>query len=289
MDLDEDDSPLVSTGWLAARSSDPDVRILDARWYMDGRRGSDVYAQGHVPGAIHVDVDRDLAARNPQGVGGRHPLPSVSGFADTLARLGIGPDTTVVAYDDDGGSRAARVWWMLRYYGHGRGKVLDGGIQAWVAEGRPLRSGVERAPRVAAMELVAMPRLRVEKEQMKQIVDERSAVVLDARARSRYEGREEPVDPRRGHIPGALSAPYAENLEGPGGRFKTPAELRERFQSMGIFAGKHVVVYCGSGVTACHDLLALKLAGFPDAQLFEGSWSEWSADRTLPAAEGSEP
>jgi thiosulfate/3-mercaptopyruvate sulfurtransferase len=206
-----------------------------------------------------------------------------------MSRAGVGPETHVVAYDDTGGSTAARLWWLLRHFGHPRVSVLDGGIARWVAEGRPLSTDVP-AVRPATFVARPAPEGTVDKEAVRRLARDPGAVVFDARAPERYEGRSEPVDPRAGHIPGAVSAPFAANLrEEEGARFKSPEELGARYAALGATPGRRVVVYCGSGVTACHDLLALHLAGVPDALLYPGSWSDWSADPELPAATGPEP
>jgi thiosulfate/3-mercaptopyruvate sulfurtransferase len=276
-------SPLVSADWLAAHLDDPAVRIADVRWYLGGKRGADEYARGHVPGAVFVDLDRDLAA--PVGPG-RHPLPSAEGFARFLAGLGVEAHTTVVAYDDAGGAIAARLWWLLRYFGHGGGRVLDGGLPAWLAGGRALST---EAPRLAPAPLLTLSEGHagvVDKSAVDRLRRTPGALLLDARARERFEGRSEPVDARPGHIPGARSAPFADNLVAPGGALLPPAALAERFRALGAFEATPLVCYCGSGVTACHNLLALSLAGRDDALLYEGSWSDWARDDTLPAETG---
>jgi thiosulfate/3-mercaptopyruvate sulfurtransferase len=253
-----------------------------------GKQGRQEYERGHIPGAVFIDLDTELAG--PPGSGpGRHPLPSPEQFAVAMARAGIGDETYVVAYDDSGGSIAARLWWLLRYFGHPQVSVLDGGITAWVAEGRPVTTEV---PAVAPARFTPRPQPGwvVTKEVVKRLLGDPSAVLLDARAPERYEGRVEPVDPRAGHIPGARSAPFAGNLtEGPVPRFRPPAELRARYEALGVPHAQTVVAYCGSGVTACHDLLALHVAGLPDGLLYEGSWSDWSADPSLPAATRPDP
>jgi thiosulfate/3-mercaptopyruvate sulfurtransferase len=207
-------------------------------------------------------------------------------FAEAMARAGVGPETFVVAYDDTGGSTAARLWWLLRYFGHERAAVLDGGLAKWRAEGQPLETETPAVPRA---QFTPRPQRGwvVDKEAVRRLVGDQGAVVLDARAAERYEGRLEPVDARPGHIPGARSAPFVDNLNAEGApAFKPPAALRQRFEALGVAPGKTVVAYCGSGVTACHSLLALHLAGYPDALLYEGSWSDWSRDLALPAATG---
>jgi thiosulfate/3-mercaptopyruvate sulfurtransferase len=253
-----------------------DVRVVDVRWKLgDPSAGANAYAAGHVPGAIFADVERDLASE--AGERGRHPLPSAEAFAATAARLGIGDGTRVVAYDDMGGATAARLWFLLRYFGHETGAVLDGGIQAFVAAGNALDVVTPSYPR---------PEPPFRPEPRPEMVLDKSGVVawlarpgtrlLDARAPERYRGEVEPIDPRAGHIPGAVNAPFAGNLTE--GRFLPPEALRARYAALGAEAagGAETAVYCGSGVTACHDLLALALAGNEAARLYAGSWSEWA-------------
>jgi thiosulfate/3-mercaptopyruvate sulfurtransferase len=280
-------TPLVSTQWLAEHLDDPAVRIADVRWYLPhlGRRGADEYRAGHIPGAVFVDLDTELAGPAAHGPG-RHPIPNATVFGAAMSRVGIGSLTHVVAYDDAGGSIAARLWWLLRYYGHDRVSVLDGGITRWTAEGRPLQSDTtSHSPAT----FTPCPRQGwvADTEMVLSLSRDPQAVLLDARAAERYEGKVEPIDARPGHIPGARSAPFASNLdEGHPPEFKSPAELRARYEKLGVAPGKTLVAYCGSGVTACHTLLALTLAGYPDALLYEGSWSAWSRDTNLPAATG---
>ena len=279
-------SNVVTTDWLAAHLHEPDLRVVDVRWYMDpSRRGRDAHLAGHIPGASFLDMDEDLSAPGG-GRGrpvGRHPWPGPEQVARVMSRAGIGADTRVLAYDDQAGAIAARLWYLLRAYGHDAVAVLDGGIAKWTAEGRPLEAGpLASAPAPAVF--AARPREGwvLDKAEM----GRRPGLVLDARAAERYRGETEPVDPRAGHIPGARNAPFAGNLtSGPVPVFRPPAELRARYADLG--ADREVpVVYCGSGVTACHDLLALELAGL-GGRLYPGSWSEWSADPSLPVATGA--
>jgi thiosulfate/3-mercaptopyruvate sulfurtransferase len=206
----------------------------------------------------------------------------------TLSRLGARADSLVVAYDDAGGAVAARLWWLLGYFGHGGGRVLDGGLQAWVAAGQPLETAVRARPPAPPLPLVPRPERVVDKRRVAELARSAAAVVLDARSRERFEGIVEPVDARPGHVPGAVSAPFSENLVAPGGVFCDPAELAARYAALGATEAETVVAYCGSGVTACHDLLALELAGRSDALLYEGSWGDWARDPSLPAALGKE-
>jgi thiosulfate/3-mercaptopyruvate sulfurtransferase len=290
--------PLVSTEWLAAALAlvaagerrargERDLRVVDVRWYLDpSRRGRDAYRAGHIPGAVFLDVEEDLSA--PGGgrglPAGRHPWPDEAQVARVMGHAGIGPDTRVVAYDDASGSIAARLWYLLRAFGHDEVAVLDGGIAKWLAEGRPLATDVPvfEPARFAAR---ARPGWVVAKPEM--VREHGSRLVLDARAGERYRGEKEPVDPRAGHIPGARNAPWADNVtQDAVPVFRSPAELRARYEALGA-AEREPVVYCGSGVTACHDLLALHVAGLR-GRLYAGSWSEWSSDPTLPAARGEE-
>jgi thiosulfate/3-mercaptopyruvate sulfurtransferase len=276
----------VSVPWLAAHLDDPGVVVCDVRWYLQGPRGADAYAAGHLPRATFVDLDTELSSPKGPGRPGRHPLPSAAQLSALLARLGAGKDTVLVAYDDAGGGIAARLWWLLRYFGHGGGRVLDGGLQAWTAAGHPLETAVRARRPAPPLALAPRPELVVDRARVAELASSPSAVVLDARAAERFEGKVETVDARPGHVPGARNAPFAENLVAPGGRFRTSEELRGRYASLGATSARTVVAYCGSGITACHDLLALSLIGRDDALLYEGSWSDWAADASLPAALG---
>jgi thiosulfate/3-mercaptopyruvate sulfurtransferase len=276
---------LVTTDWLARHLGDPALRIVDVRWYLDpARKGRDAYAAGHIPGAIFLDVDADLSA--PGGgrgrLVGRHPWPSADQVSRVMGAAGIGPGTHVVAYDDQAGAVAARLWYLLRAHGHDDVAVLDGGIVKWTAERRPV--SVETPPVAAArFEARLRPGFVLTKADM--LGRDAARPVLDARAPDRYRGESEPVDPRAGHIPGARSAPFAGNLTaGPQPVLLAPPDLRKRYAELGAEAAAPIV-YCGSGVTACHDLLALKLAGL-EGSLYAGSWSEWSSDPSLPIETG---
>lgn len=279
--------PLVSTDWLAQHLHDPDLRVVDVRWYLDpSRRGAEAYRQAHVPGAAFLDIDLDLSA--PGGgrgrPAGRHPWPPPEQVARVMGGAGIGAGVRVIAYDDQAGATAARLWYLLRAHGHDAVAVLDGGLTKWMAEGRPLTTEVP-VPAAARFEARLQPGSVLGKAE----VASRPAgsLLLDARAAERYRGETEPIDPRAGHIPGARNAPYAGNLTG--GRapvFRPPSELRARYAALGAEQAEPIV-YCGSGVTACHDLLALHVAGL-GGRLYAGSWSEWSADPKLPVSTGSD-
>lgn len=270
--------PLVSGAWLRERLADPDLRVIDFRWYQDGRSGRDAYLAGHVPGAVFVDLEGEVTGPRP-GLG-RHPLPEREAFERAMRAAGVRRDSRVVVYDDQAGLSAGRLWWMLRYFGHPEVAVLDGGLGAWPGD---LASGevhVEPGDFVAG---APRPGWRVDFEDVRRLPD--ATVLLDARSAERYRGEPHPLDARRGHIPGARSAPWDANL-GPDGRFKPPDELRRRFQELGVQRGEDVVAYCGSGVSACHDLIALELAGLPGARLYPGSWSDWTAREGTPAETG---
>jgi len=268
--------PIVDAGDLGRL----DAALCDVRWYLDGRSGREAYEAGHLPGAVFVDLDRDLTAP-PSTTQGRHPLPTAEAFAAALGALGVGPDDAVVAYDDSGGMSAGRLVWMLRVLGQ-PAALLDGGIGAWDG---PLEAGSATRPPVecpvrpwpdgafAGIEEVAAAAA--------------GGIVLDARAPERYRGEVEPVDPRAGHVPGARNAPFAANL-GDGGRFRSPDDLRAHYEELGVGEAAGVVAYCGSGVSACHDLLAMEHAGLGRGRLYVGSWSQWSATGR-PAATGGEP
>lgn len=277
---------LVSTDWLARHLEDPRVLIVDTRWYLQGRRGIDEYRAGHIPGAAFLDIDTDLSDAPGPGRPGRHPLPPPARFAGALARIGATADSLVVGYDDEGGAVAGRLWWLLEYFGHPIGRVLDGGLTAWKAEGRPLETTIRARPPAPPLAIEPHPERVVDKRRLVELLRKPGTLVLDGRPPERYRGEVETIDARPGHIPGAKNAPVAGNLVGPNGRFLPPAALAERFGALGANEATTIVCHCGSGVKACHNILALTLAGRPDALLYEGSWSEWAADPDLPAERG---
>ncbi|MEV0868621.1 sulfurtransferase [Brachybacterium paraconglomeratum] len=257
--------------------------LLDVRWALDGSKGEHDHLAGHLPGAVYVDLGTELAApARPEA--GRHPLPDPADFAATLRRLGVTEDSRIVAYDDTDGGPAARLVWMLRALGH-EASVLGGGLHAWNG---PLESGPV-TPEPGDVPVRDWPADRIASaDEVAQLAASGEAVVIDARAPERYRGEVEPIDPRAGHVPGAVNLPYAGNLDAER-RFLPPEELRERFEAAGVTADGETVVYCGSGVTATHDLLALEAAGFPRVRLFPGSWSQWSTDPERPVAVGPNP
>lgn len=276
--------PLVSTEKLASllAETDPPV-VLDVRWRLRGVPGAQSYLEGHLPGAVFLDVDTDLAAA--PGDGGRHPLPDPERLQEVLRAAGVRAGHPVVAYDDGDGSIAARAWWLLRWAGHRQAAVLDGGFAAWASEGRPV---TDEVPDPAAGDVEVRPgQLSVlDTEQAAAVA--REGVLLDARAHPRYTGESEPVDPRAGHIPGALNAPFSEHI-GDDGRWRGPDELARRFAALGVRDGVPAGAYCGSGVTASSVVLASEVAGFATFALYPGSWSQWARDPRRPAATGEEP
>jgi thiosulfate/3-mercaptopyruvate sulfurtransferase len=266
--------PVVDVTWWRERRDQ--VVLADVRWYLDGRSGLAAYGAGHLPGAVFVDLDRWLAA-DASPAAGRHPLPDPTVFAEGMASLGIGDNDVVVAYDDAGGVIAARMVWLLRATGH-QAALLDGGLGGY--DGPREVADSDRPP--AAFTARAWPSYLL--ADIEDAADP-SNVVLDARDADRYRGELEPVDPRAGHIPGAASLPCRENLDADG-RFLRVDELRRRFTDVGADAGVPVVSYCGSGVTACHNLLALEYAGLGPGRLYPGSWSQYSAtDRPVATTE----
>jgi len=265
--------------------SAPRLVLLDVRWRLGGPSPAELYASGHLPGAVSVDLDRDLAAPVGDGRRGRHPLPEPGALQEALRRWGIDEESSVVAYDDADGSSAARAWWLLRWAGLRDVRVLDGGIAAWTAAGLPLTADMPAPePTNVVVRPGAMPVL--DATGVAELVA-RGGVLLDARVEPRYRGEVEPVDPVAGHIPGARSAPTSGNVDA-SGRFLSPKQLRERFAGLGVEPGQAVAAYCGSGVTAAQEVLALHLAGLP-AALYAGSWSEWVADPSRPIETGPDP
>ncbi|CAM5607553.1 sulfurtransferase [Streptomyces avidinii] len=273
-------SPLLSAADLKTELAGPRPPVLlDVRWQLGGPDQRPAYEAGHLPGAVYVDLDAELAG--PAGAGGRHPLPDPEEFGAVMRRAGVSAGAPVVVYDGGQGWAAARAWWLLRWTGHPEVRVLDGGLAAWTAGGGPVSAGDEAAregdfkPNPGAIGLL-------DAEGAAALA--RSGVLLDARAGERYRGEVEPIDRVGGHIPGAVSAPTTENV-GPDGLFLAPGVLRERFAGLGAGGSARVGVYCGSGVSGAHEVLALSVAGIP-AALYAGSWSEWSADPARPVATG---
>jgi thiosulfate/3-mercaptopyruvate sulfurtransferase len=275
--------PIVDAAWLAAHLNDPELVVADVRWALGAPdKGRTLYEEGHIPGAIFVDLDEHLAGA--PGKRGRHPLPASGAFAAAMSGLGIGDDNVVIAYDDASGSVAARLWWMLDVLGH-RAAVLEGGLAAWNGELDtyvPERDAVIFSEKPWPAEAVA------DADAVAEAI-ERGIPVIDARAAERFRGDEEPVDPRAGHIPGAVNVPWSGNVDADR-RLLPAGQLLDRFAAAGIDPeggdDERPIVYCGSGVTACHDVLAIRAAGLGPVRLYAGSWSEWSSDPDRPVATG---
>lgn len=269
--------PLVSTAWLGDHLGDPSVRVIDVRWYLDPERnGRAAYAAGHIPGALFLDIDEDLAAPGGKrgGALGRHPWPEATQVERVMSAVGIDASMTVVAYDDQSGAIAARLWYVLRSYGHDAVAVLDGGIVKWVAEAREVSSS---APIVAPRPFGARRDSYAVVTKHEVVARGNETLLIDARAPERYRGESEPIDPVAGHIPGAVNVPYASNLTSdPVPVMKPREELRAIYSRVGADA-RPTIAYCGSGITSCHTLLALAAAGL-SGRLYAGSWSEWSSD-----------
>jgi thiosulfate/3-mercaptopyruvate sulfurtransferase len=259
--------------------------VLDVRWRLAGPSAREDYGKGHLPGAVFLDLDTDLAAA--PGPAGRHPLPDPGALQATLRAVGVRAGDRVIAYDDRDGSVAARAWWLLRWAGHDDVAVLDGGYAGWTEEGRPVTTEVpDPVPGDIVVTPGGMPVLGADDAAA---LAEGTGLLLDARAPERYRGDVEPVDPRAGHVPGARNAPFAQHV-GPDGRWRTPGELAARFRDLGVSPDVPVGVYCGSGVTASSVVLAIEVSGVLDgpAALYAGSWSNWSADPARPVATGDE-
>lgn len=276
-------SPLITVEDLA--DDRPSQTLLDVRWQLTTGSQPNLYASGHIPGAVFVDLERDLAA--PPGEGGRHPLPAAEDFERAMRAAGVTDGTPVVVYDDADGLPAARAWWLLRYFGHEQVALLDGGLAAWLAAGRPLAEGDETPEHRGDFE--ARPGGMPVLDATQAAALAATGVLIDARAPERYRGETEPMDPVAGHIPGARNWPLARNLDS-GGLFLAPAELAEQLAEVtAARGGSEVGAYCGSGITAAHTVLALELAGVAGAALYPGSWSEWVTDPSRPVATGDEP
>ncbi|MEU3691899.1 sulfurtransferase [Streptomyces narbonensis] len=272
--------PIISASELLSESAGarPPV-LLDVRWTLGGPPGRPAYEAGHLPGAVYVDLDTELAG--PPGSGGRHPLPDVAAFGAAMRRAGVSAGRPVVVYDGGLGWGAARAWWLLRWTGHPDVRVLDGGLAAWtgeLSEKTPDPEPGDFRPEPGALGLLDADGAAALA---------RAGLLLDARAAERYRGDVEPIDRVGGHIPGAVSAPTTENVDADG-RFLGAAALRDRFTALGAAEGSPVAVYCGSGVSGAHQVLALEIAGIP-AALYAGSWSEWSGDPARPVATGPDP
>lgn len=280
------DAPTL-IAYLGTHLGARELVLVDCRFQLnDPAWGAADYERAHIPGAVYAHLDRDLSG-DKTGSNGRHPLPTPAALAATLGRLGISRSSQVVAYDQDNGMYASRLWWLLRWLGHDQVAVLDGGFAAWLAGGGGVESGyVQPSPQsfVAAEQAGMVASLA---DVVSVVAEGGPPRLLDARAAERFRGDIEPIDARAGHIPGAINHCFKDNLAADG-RFLQPLVLRTRLQAaLADRAPADVIAYCGSGVTACHNLLALEHAGLPGGRLYPGSWSEWSADETRPIATGS--
>ena len=274
------DGLLVTAPALATELADePRPVVLDVRWRLGGPPGLGSYREGHLPGAVFTDLDRDLSG--PPGPGGRHPLPDAAAFQEAMRAAGVSQSSRVVVYDDGDGTAAARCWWLLRYFGHRDVRVLDGGYRAWLGAGFAVTMAEPAGQRG---DFTVRPGQMPVLDASAAADTARTGLLLDARAGERYRGESEPVDPVAGHMPGAISAPTSGNVNADG-TFRDPAELTARFAGLGVRPGGTVGVYCGSGVTAAHEVLALALAGIT-AALYVGSWSHWITDPARPVATG---
>jgi thiosulfate/3-mercaptopyruvate sulfurtransferase len=273
---------LVTADWLLEHLNDSGVRVVDCRWVIgqtgEGRRQ---YEAGHIPGAAHLDIEAHLSKKEGPG---RHPLPGRRQFQDALSAIGVARDMQVVAYDSGNGASVARLWWLLNYYGHENVSVLDGGWNAWLAKGGPVST---ETPEFSKTEFVGRPRRKwvVDKEAVDSLRDHSDVLLIDARAPERFRGEVETFDPRPGHIPGALNFPFSQTIDAATGLFRKSEDLKAEFEKLGAKDAEKIICYCGSGITACTNILALKLAGY-EAQLYEGSWSDWSSDANMQATTG---
>lgn len=277
---------LISTTELAAQLHNPNWAIVDARFTLrEPDRGETDYLAAHIPGAVYAHLDHDLSSPQIVGKTGRHPLPPLEKFTTRLGEWGIDSGTQVAIYDDAGGMIAGRLWWMLRWLGHDAAAVLDGGWPHWRQEGRPVCTGVETRP-ARRFDAHLRPELVATVEEIEARLGDPRLHLFDARAADRFRGENETLDPVGGHIPGAVSAPYAENL-GPDGLMLPPDQLAARYAGLlGDAPAAEAIFYCGSGVSAAHDVLAVQHAGLPIPRLYVGSWSDWVSNGRRPVARG---
>ncbi len=271
---------LISPEQLAEHLDDPEWVTMDCRFDLaDPGAGRASYHSAHIPGAVYLHLDEDLAAK-PTSSSGRHPLPEPQALAKRLGAAGVGPSTQVVVYDDSSGAIAARAWWLLKWLGHDRVAVLDGGLRAWLEAGFPADDRPV-SPQRRRFEPNTRPHMWVDTEAVRQRLDDERSVLLDARATPRFLGETEPLDKVAGHIPGATNHPFTDNLD-ERGRFLPAHILRNRYEKSLGDVNREVLCMCGSGVTACHTLLALEIAGISHGKLYAGSWSEWIQDPARP-------
>ena len=276
---------LINAQALKLALEDEDLRIIDTRFALnDPEAGRRAYEAGHIPRAVYLDLDKDLSSP-PSQHGGRHPLPDMQAFTRTLAKAGVSNSSQVVVYDDHAGVFAGRLWWLLRYAGHDQVQVLDGGLSAWTDAGYETTAATPSyEPGLFTLDL--RPELVADRAHVLRNLDNPNVRLIDARANERYRGEHEPLDALAGHIPGAVNRPYTENLAGK--TFKAADALAEEVAGLELDEAEEVIVYCGSGVSANHNLLALEEAGVKNAKLYVGSWSDWSSYPDSPVATGEE-
>ena len=275
---------VISAADLNKQLDNPNWAIMDCRFYLDDpRRGYQEYLEGHIPGAVFVNIDQDLSGPVISGITGRHPLPPVPEIAEKVSAWGIDQRTQVVVYDNETGAYGARLWWMLRWLGHNSVAVLDGGWSGWQTSDNQFENG-EKIPEPRNFDPEVQPHLIVDAQFVNDIREDSDYLLLDARSSERYNGINETTDPIAGHIPGAVSAPYSENLTEKG-FFKTKTELQDRFSGLlGAYDPINIVVYCGSGVTAAHNIIAMLHSGYGMPKLYSGSWSDWITEPSRPIA-----
>ena len=276
---------LINTEDLHNRLGEEDLRIVDTRFALSATEaGREAYEYAHIPGAVYFDLDKDLSSP-PQKHGGRHPLPDMQAFADTLAATGISNSSKVVVYDESSGVVGGRLWWMLRYVGHRAVQVLDGGFTGWLAADYPTDAAVP-SPDQGIFTLDLQADMLANMDHVRRKLEDPTTRLIDARGRDRFRGENETMDPKAGHIPGAINLPYTENLAE--GHYKSVEDLSAQVADLELEGADEIIVYCGSGVSAAHNLIALEEIGIEGAKLYIGSWSDWSSYPHNPVATGEE-
>lgn len=285
LEMRKGEDPIISPDWVYEHHEDDHVRIVDCRFTVgDPNRGKREYGEGHLPGAVYIDLEREMTGE--KGIhGGRHPLPDLNGFAALLGRLGIANHHTVIAYDDEWGENAGRFWFIMKLLGHRSVNVLDGGLTLWGRKGYPFSQEVAKFPPTHYIRLLGASPLLVEMDEVRRKIGSKGTILIDSRAHERYIGATEPLDPVAGHIPGARNFFYQEVIVSDG-RWKSASQLRDHFSPLD--PEKEMIVYCGSGVTATPNLISLLRAGYKNVRLYAGSWSDWISYPENPIATGEE-